>query len=483
MTVLLDGHALTLDEVLRVARAGESIALAPVALQRMAATRAVVESALARGEGVYGLTTGVAERKLARVDPAEAAAFNRSMLLAHRMGQGPTAAPEIVRATTLRLTNLLAGGTTGVRPALAEVLVGALNADQMPAVRSLGSVGQGDLPQLADLAVGLVEDAGFELAAGEGLALIGNNAFATGSAALAFADACTLLDALDAAAALSFEGMRANLSVLHPAVAEARPFPGVRDSIDRLRWLLEGSQLWEPGAARSLQDPLTFRTVPQLHGAARDAFAFASGQLGIELNAAQGNPLVVPGGEIVSVGNFDSQPLATALDLVRIALAPVLSASAERGIKLLTPGQSGLPAGLVAREGTAEDGWAEFGVPAQSLAAEARLLAAPVSFELVSTMKAGGIEDRTTLAPLAARRLAEMARLGARVTAIELSIAARAVDLRGEVRLGRGTERIHASVRSAIPPTADGDPPAQDLEPLVTLVGSGDMLTGVAAAI
>jgi histidine ammonia-lyase len=479
MTVLLDGQALTLDEVLRVARAGEPIALTPDALERMAATRAVVERALARGDDVYGLTTGVAERKLARIDPAEAAAFNRSMLLAHRTGQGPRATRDIVRATALRLTNLFAGGTTGVRRVLAEVLVSALNADRMPAVRSLGSVGQGDLPQLADLAAGVIEDAGFELAAGEGLALIGNNAFATGSAALAFADAATLLDVLDAAAALSIEGMRANLSVLHPTVAEARPFPGLRDSVRRLSALLEGSQLWEPGVARNLQDPLTFRTVPQLHGAARDAFGFASGQLAIELNAAQGNPLVLPGGEIVSVGNFDAQPLATAIDLVRIALAPVLSASAERAIKLLTPGQSGLPAGLVANEGTAEDGWAEFGVPAQSLAAEARLLAAPVSFELVSTMKAEGVEDRTTLAPLAARRLAEMAELGARVAAIELAIAARAVDLREGVRLGRGTRKIHATVRSVIAPTSDGDPPAQDLEPLVALVRSGEVLVGI----
>ena len=192
-----------------------------------------------------------------------------------------------------------------------------------------------------------------------------------------------------------------------------RPYAGLAESLARLRGLLEGSSLWEPGAARNLQDPLSFRGLPQLHGALRDALSFARGQLEIELNASQENPLVVPDEDrIVSVANFEILPLAAALDFLRIALAPALTTAAERLLKLLQGPLTGLPDGLAPRQGLAENSLGEHGVTAQALTAEARLLAQPVSFELVTTTHAEGIEDRMTMAPLAARRLAEM--VGAR---------------------------------------------------------------------
>jgi histidine ammonia-lyase len=191
--------------------------------------------------------------------------------------------------------------------------------------------------------------------------------------------------------------------------------------------------------------------VPQLHGAARDALHFVEQQLAIELNAHQGNPLVVAGeGRLVSVGNFDSQPLAAVLDLLRIALAPVLTAAVERTLKLLSPRFSGLSEGLVAEEGTWQDGLSELGVASQAIGAEARLLAQPVSFELASTMQESGVEDRTALTSLGARRVGEMLDLGARVLAIELTVAAQAVDLRGVSELGTGAAVAQRFVRDQI---------------------------------
>ncbi len=190
---------------------------------------------------------------------------------------------------------------------------------------------------------------------------------------------------------------------------------------------------------------------PQLHGAARDAFRFVREQLELELNAAQSNPLVVVDERrLVSVGNFDAQPLATALDLARLALAPVLASAAERAVKLLQAPLTGLTEGLGARPRLAESALSEFGIAVQAFAAEARLLAQPVSLELVSTQQAEAIEDRMTMAPLAGRRLAEMTELGARVVAVELCLAAQACELRG-ARLGDGTARVHAAVRSVVP--------------------------------
>jgi histidine ammonia-lyase len=237
--------------------------------------------------------------------------------------------------------------------------------------------------------------------------------------------------------------------------------------------LLEDSGLWERNAARFLQDPLTFRCVPQLHGAARDALRFVEDQLAIELNAHQGNPLVLADeGRLVSVGNFDSQPLAAALDFLRIALAPVITAVVERTLKLLSPRFSGLTEGLVAGEGTWQDGLSELGVAAQAIAAEARLLAHPVSFELASTMQESGVEDRTALSSLGARRAAEMLDLGARVLAIELTVAAQATDLRGTARLGVGAARAHGFVRERIAYLESPEQMPLPLEELATAIRS-----------
>jgi histidine ammonia-lyase len=325
---------------------------------------------------------------------------------------------------------------------------------------------------MADLAHGLF--AGVELQAKEALALLNSNAFSTGTAALAVADLERLLDALDVAGALDLEAFAANLTLLHPAIGEVRPYPGLVESLARLHRLLEGSSLWEPGAARNLQDPLSFRCLPQLHGALRDALAFARGQLEIELNASQENPLLVlEEDRIVSVANFEILPLAAALDFLRIALAPVLTSAAERLLKLLQGPLTGLPDGLAPRQGLAENSLGEYGVTAQGLTAEARLLAQPVSFELVSTTHAEGIEDRMTMAPLAARRLAEMVELGASLVAIELVIGCQAVDLRRPARLGAGTRRAHVRLRDVVPFLGEGDALVPDLEPVRDLIRTG----------
>jgi histidine ammonia-lyase len=468
MTVVLDGASLTLDEVVRVARGGEVVELAPDAVERMQAARALVERVLARGDIVYGMTTGVGSRKRVAVPLDELETFNRALIANHRTGQGPLAARETVRAALLRLANGFASGTAGVRLELVERIVLALNEGQVPPVRILGSIGQADLAPMADLAHELFGDTA--LAAKEGLALLNNNAFSTGLAALALDDARRLARALEVAGALDLEAFAANPSVLHPAVGDTRPYPGLRASLEHVRALLAGSYLWS-GEPRNLQDPLSFRCLAQVQGALRDALAYAEGQLAVELNASQENPLVVAAEDrIVSVGNFDVLPLAAALDFLRIALAPALTSAGERAVKLLQGTLTGLPDGLAVRPGLAEDSLAELGVAAQAFVAEARLLAQPVSFELATSTDSEGIEDRMTMAPLAARRLAEMVELGERVLSVELAVAAQAVELRGPPALGEGTRRAYDLVRERIAFMGEGDALPQNLESLREIV-------------
>jgi histidine ammonia-lyase len=257
-------------------------------------------------------------------------------------------------------------------------------------------------------------------------------------------------------------------------VTEVRPYPGIVATTRRLRALLAGSSLFEPGNARNLQDPLTFRSIPQILGAARDALAYVRNTIETELNSAQGNPAVVLAERrIVSVGNLDVVAVAAALDFARIALAPVVTSAAERTVKLLQSPLSGLPAGLAAEPDMGQDALAEFAVASQAIAAEARTLAHPVSFEVVSSSKAEGIEDRTTMAPLSARRLAEMVDLASRVVSLEFLVAAQAIDLRPSARLGEGTGRALRLVREFAGFTGRGEAPPAELEPLVNAVRTG----------
>jgi histidine ammonia-lyase len=295
-------------------------------------------------------------------------------------------------------------------------------------------------------------------------------------------DASRLADSMTVTAALDLEAFAANLTILHPEVARVRPFEGLQHELRALRAALEGSYLWQPGSARNLQDPLSYRGVVQIQGATRDTLGFVRHQLAIELNSHHDNPLVLLAEDrVVSVGCYDVLPLAQALDFVRIALAPALTAAAERALKLLQAPLSGLPGGLSSEEGLLAGGLGAISWSTQALTAEARLLAAPVSFELATTTPEEGIADRITMAPLAARRLAEQIELAHRILAIGLLCSAQALDLRSPPALGAVTARAREDVRSLVPFVAARTPYPADLEPLVGLVRRGALADRLAA--
>ena len=469
--VTLTGFDLTLNEVVWIARDASPITLGRDAVERMREARDVVERAAGRGDVVYGLSTGVGVNSRVSVDPRTGTAAGAALLREHRIAQGRVAQDDVVRATMAILANGLARGMVGVRPALAQRLVDALNAGKLPLVRSLGSIGQADLGPLADLALGILGDDG--VTSGEALALIDNNAFGTASAALAVVDGEQLADLLDVAGALSLEAFAANLDHVHPAVAASRPYAGIRRSLDRIRGLLVGSALLARGSARSLQDPICFRSLPHVNGAFHDAVSFARSQLGVELNASQGNPIVVPEEDrLIAVANFDIAPVAQSIDLLRVSLATAITSSCERSVKLLDAAWSGLPTGLALPGARPESvGIAMLGIAAQSLASEARALGHPVSYDVVSTSEAEGIEDRMTMLPLGARLLADQIDLARRVLAIELAVATRALVLRRPDPAGTGTGQVADRVAGALAwlRTGGADP---DVEPLLdTLAG------------
>jgi histidine ammonia-lyase len=382
----------------------------------------------------------------------------------------------------------------GVRRELIEMLVALLNRGIHPVVRMVGSVGQGDLSEMADIGKVLIGRgyaeyrgetlpgaeallrAGLEpimLAPKEALGLVSANGVTMGRGSLVLADAADLIDGMQIAAALSFEAFAANLSVIHPAAARMRPPSGQTTASARLRELLEGSELWRPGAARNMQDPLSIRCVPQTHGAVYDVLSVARGLMEIELNSAGDNPLVLVEEEaIVSVGNFDVTSLAMAFDYVRLGIAHAAQVANERVQKLMWSHFSGLPTGL-AREDGPTGGLRPLGRAFAAQASETRLMANPVSLDYRGQL-AEGIEDHASMAPLAVSATSSLVGLAHRLVALELIIAAQAIDLRGRrEQLGVGTSRAYELVREFAGTLSDETEWNADIEGLSKFVDDG----------
>jgi histidine ammonia-lyase len=499
--VELTGESLTAEDVVGVAREGARVCVSEEALQRVREARTVVERVLARGTPVYGLNTGLGSLARHQVPLDELERFSFATVADQAGSYGEPLERDTVRAMMVARANGMAKAGVGVRRELILQLVEALNRGLHPVVRRLGSVGQGDLSEMADIGKvmigrGLAEVGGrvlpggdalaavglepISLAPKEALALVSANGVTLGHGSLVVVDAADLTESFQIAAALSLEGFAGNLSTIHPAAARMRPHAGEIKASGRLRELLEDSYLWQPGAARNLQDPLSFRCVTQTHGALNDALFFVRGEIEVELNSASDNPLVVVEDEaIISVGNFDVIAIAIAFDLLRLGLASALKVSAERVQKLLWRDFSGLPTGLAAEEGPT-GGLRPLGRWCAALAAEARQLANPVSLDYGAQL-AEGLEDHASMAPLSVRKTSDLVSLGHRMVAHELICAAQAIDLRRCGPLGCGTRVAYECVRELVPRLVDETEWDPNLAGLVELIANGELGRRVAA--
>lgn len=452
----ITGFDLTIAEIVRVAREKAPVTVTPDAVGRMEAARAIVDEAVARGEKVYGVTTSVGAKTGVPLAPERIGEFNRRLLLTHNVAHGPLASPEAVRAMMVVLLNSMASGRLGVRPLLAERLAAALNADRQVDVHIWGSMGQSDMAPITDLALSLYSD--LELQAGEALALLNSSALALGTAALAMADLQRSLDLWSLIAALSMEGFAANPSIVSEAALRSRPFAGLERHGSRIRRYLDGSYILAKGGPRHLQDPLSFRSLPLLHGTAADSLDFAWRQVETEFRSSQNNPIVsLEDRSLVSFANFDTVSLTMALDIARLAFAPVVTGSAERVAKLVDSFWSGLTVGLIEEDGVGLPGFNGLAQFHKAITSEARLATAPVVQELASSSHSNGNLDRAGMAGLAARKTAEVASLCSSIATIELLVAAQAVDIRKAAPLGAVTSKLHALVRDVIPFAAAGD--------------------------
>jgi histidine ammonia-lyase len=493
----LDGHSLTLEDVARVAAGPATpVSLAAAGRAALEAARRVIETRVAAGERVYGVTTGFGRLAEVVIPEDQRVALQVNVIRSHAAGFGAPASREAVRALMLLRANTLAHGHSGCTVRCVELLLEFLNHGIHPLVPEFGSVGaSGDLVPLAHVALALmgegqVEYRGAELDAAEaqrlcgltpldvkekdGLSLINGTQFSTALGVLALLAAERALDALEVAGAMSLDALKGSPGPFSAAIQAVRAHPGQAESARRLRTLLEGSAIREShrhGDPR-VQDAYSLRCMPQVHGAARDALSYARGVLAIEVNSATDNPLVFPEtGEVVSGGNFHAQIVGQVLDLVAIAIADVAAISERRVERLMNPDSSGLPA-FLARQPGVESGLMMLQTAVADVLTELRILATPASIHSVPT--GANREDHVSMGPAAARKAARAARALAYVVAVELICAAEAIEHHRPLTSSPAIERAITAIRERVPALAGDRPLTGDVESVAELVRRGE---------
>jgi histidine ammonia-lyase len=452
-SVVIGAEGATPGDVLAVAREGARVVLAPEALAGIAASREIIEALAAQPQPVYGVSTGFGALAVRHISPELRAQLQRSLVRSHAAGMGPRVEREVVRGLMFLRLKTLASGRTGVRPVVAETMAAVLNAGITPVVHEHGSLGcSGDLAPLAHCALvlmgegeaegpdgtvrpvaELLAEAGIEpveLREKEGLALINGTDGMLGMLVMAIADLQRLFTAADITAALSMEALLGTAKVLAPELHAIRPHPGQAASAENMRRVLEGSGLTghHQDDTPRVQDAYSIRCAPQVAGAGRDTLAHARLVADRELASAVDNPVVLPDGRVESNGNFHGAPVAYVLDFLAIVAADLGSIAERRTDRLLDKSRShGLPAFLADDPGV-DSGLMIAQYTQAALVSENKRLAVPASVDSIpsSAMQ----EDHVSMGWSAARKLRTAVDNLARIIAVELVAATRAVEIR-----------------------------------------------------
>jgi histidine ammonia-lyase len=504
MNPILVGQALTVADVVRVAREHHPVALAIEARANVLESRAYVEQLVADNKTVYGITTGFGKFSNVRIAIEDTRLLQRNLILSHAMGVGEPLSRETVRAMLLLRAQSLAFGCSGVRLEVIELLIECLNRGVHPMVPSQGSVGaSGDLAPLAHMSLMLIgegqawfggqtmpaqralEKAGLKpitLEAKEGLALINGTQAMTAIGALTLHDAFELATVCDIAGAMSLEALKGTLTAFDARVSRVRPHPGMIEVAENIRKLGANSPIHRSHeGCEKVQDAYSLRCISQVHGASRDALRHALEVVTTEVNAVTDNPLIFHRDDtVISGGNFHGQPVALVMDYAKIAIAELANISERRIEHMLDPALSGMP-GFLAMQGGLNSGLMISQYTAASLVSENKVLAHPASVDSIPT--SANQEDHVSMGTTSARQCAMILENARWVLAIELVNATQALEFHAPLHPGPGVKAAHGAVRDVVPPLERDRIMTGDLEAARGLIVSGRLRTAVETAI
>ena len=470
MTHIISNKHLTIEKVNEIVTKGLKLELSKESEAAIVKCRKFLDSKMEDiGRPVYGVTTGFGSLCDITIPAEDLSQLQHNLVMSHACGTGETVRPEIVKLMLLLKVQSLSYGYSGVQLVTVQRLIDMFNNDVLPVVYQQGSLGaSGDLAPLAHLCLPLIgmgevyykgsvrpsaevwAELGWEpikLQSKEGLALLNGTQFMSSNAVWSLIQAERLSDWADKIGAMSLEAFDGRIEPFYPQVHEVRPHKGQIETAEHFRKLLEGSEIIKQKKVH-VQDPYSFRCIPQVHGASKDTIRYVKSVIETEINSATDNPTVFPDEDlIISAGNFHGQPIAIPMDMLTIALSE-LSNISERRIYKLISGQRGLPNFLVAKPGL-NSGFMIPQYTAASIVSQSKGLCMPASADSIPSSQ--GQEDHVSMGANAATKLVRVVENTERVLAIELFNAAQALEFRRPLRSSWAIEKIFAGYRKVVP--------------------------------
>jgi histidine ammonia-lyase len=503
MTIALDGHNLTVEKVVQVARENEKIAILPEAMERIKKCRDLLEEKIKKKEILYGVNTGIGELSEVVLTQAQVEKYQRFLIYSHAAGYGKPFPIEVVRAAILSRINCHCHGHSGLRPVIVETLKEMLNKGVTPVVCEKGSVGAcGDLSPMAQMALvpmgegeafykgerlpgkEAMDRAGIPVIvyeARDGLATINGSNVIVGLGVLEIYDAERWIKNSEVAAAMTLEVLNANMKAYDERLHKVRGYPGALDASENIRKITEGSELLAQ-KGKKVQDCYSLRSTPQVMGAARDALKWARYMLETELNGAADNPTFFPDEDLVLTGaNFQGTPMAFALELLGMAITTVCVLSERRTNRLMNPHLSvGLPAFLTKGAGMFS-GLMLSQYTAGALICENRILSHPAATGSIPA--AADQEDFVSMGMTTALKTQQIIDNAQAVLGIEFMAGAQAVDFRKPIKTGKGIQAAASIIRKYVDHLEEDRPLFDDINKLKEVVESGEILEAVEKAV
>ncbi len=498
MTIRIDGRAFTLPEIERFLE-GEKVDISPSALKRVEQVRAFVEETLKSDKPYYAINTGVGLLSNKRISQKNLEKLQENLVVSHAVGVGEPFTIPTSRLIMLLRANVLAQGYSGIRVETLKLIVDMLNDGIVPVIPRQGSVGaSGDLAPLAHLALAMIGRGEVfykgkrvaakkalsscrlkpvKLAVKEGIALINGTQAMLAMGVLSLVRLENLLRVADIVGAMSIEGDSASKRPFDSRIQALRPHPGQIATAGNVRKLIAGSRIIASHKnCKRVQDPYSFRCIPQVHGAAKDAIAYARDVLMREMGSCTDNPLIFAGDrDILSGGNFHGEPLALAMDTMSMAVAELGNIS-ERRVAILTAPLAGeLKEKFLTPEAGINSGLMIPHVTMSALVSENKVLAHPASVDSIPT--SGGQEDHVSMGTFAARKAVVIIRNVEEILAIELFAACEAIDLQQKRgRPGKGTGAVYDLVRKSVPKISGDREFRLDMQRCAELIRSGKVV-------
>ena len=470
MTHIISKEFLAIDEIGRILREGEKIELGAEAKEAIIKCREYLDSKMEDiGRPVYGVTTGFGSLCNITIAQDDLSKLQHNLVKSHACGIGAKLRPEIVRLMLLLKVQSLSYGHSGAQLETIQRLVDMYNNDVLPVVYEQGSRGaSGDLAPLAHLCLPIIgmgrvlykgeereaaelwKELGWEpvtLKSKEGLALLNGTQFMSAHAVWSLLQAERLSRWADRIAAMSIDAYDGRIEAFYPQTHRVRPHKGQVSTAENILNLLEGSEIIR-GAKKHVQDPYSFRCIPQVHGATKDTIEYVKGVIEVEINSVTDNPTVFPDEDmIISAGNFHGQPIALPMDMLTLAMSELANISERRIYKLIS-GQRGLPSFLVAKPGL-NSGFMIPQYTAASIVSQSKSLCFPASADSIPSSQ--GQEDHVSMGANAATKLVRVIENTEKVLAIELMNAAQALQFRRPLHSSPAIEQIFSDFRSVVP--------------------------------